>query len=105
MKVWITCFVLLFGAAELLQWIQKFSLPLPVFILGGVFLAVISNYEKLKDLPFHPEYEDPELPTRQTQPIQDSQSPTVAPSTTQPGKVISFTIRKPFQPGDVRREG
>ncbi|MBD2493953.1 hypothetical protein [Nostoc sp. FACHB-280] len=47
MKVWIACFVLLFALAELFDWLQEFSLPLPIYILGGAFLAVASNYDKI----------------------------------------------------------
>ncbi|MBD2596552.1 hypothetical protein BCD64_03005 [Nostoc sp. MBR 210] len=47
MRVWIACFVLLFALAELFDWLQEFSLPLPIYILGGAFLAVASNYDKI----------------------------------------------------------
>ncbi|MDJ0618920.1 MAG: hypothetical protein QNJ63_19625 [Calothrix sp. MO_192.B10] len=47
MRVWIACFVVLFALAQLFDWVQKFSFPLPIYILGGAFLAVASNYEKL----------------------------------------------------------
>lgn len=46
MKFWLTSFVLLFGLAELYQWVQHFTFPLPVFILGGTFLAIASNHDK-----------------------------------------------------------
>lgn len=92
MRVWITCFVLLFGAAELFDWLQKFTMPLPIFILGGVFLAIASNYSKLANLPFHPEYEEPKLPHSDAL----EATPTPAKSLRQ----VSFTIHKPFQPGD-----
>ncbi|MBW4651404.1 MAG: hypothetical protein KME06_22340 [Kastovskya adunca ATA6-11-RM4] len=46
MRVWIASFVLLFGIAELYQWFEEITLPLPVYILGGVFLAIASNYKK-----------------------------------------------------------
>lgn len=47
MRVWFICFVVLFALAQLFDWVQQFSLPLPIYILGGAFLAVASNYEKL----------------------------------------------------------
>ena len=47
MKVWFICFVVLFALAQLFDWVQQFTLPLPIYILGGAFLAVASNYEKL----------------------------------------------------------
>lgn len=47
MKVWIVCFLLLFALAELFDWMEQFKLPLPIYILGGAFLAVASNHDKL----------------------------------------------------------
>ncbi|MBV6627546.1 MAG: hypothetical protein KI793_32260 [Rivularia sp. (in: Bacteria)] len=47
MKVWFICFVALFALSQLFDWVKDFSLPLPIYILGGAFLAVASNYEKL----------------------------------------------------------
>lgn len=47
MRVWIACFVVLFAVAQLFDWVQQFYLPLPICILGGAFLAVASNYDKL----------------------------------------------------------
>jgi hypothetical protein len=32
---------------ELLQWFQKRNLPMPVLVMGGMLLAVGSNYNKL----------------------------------------------------------
>ncbi len=52
MKVWIGLFVALFGLAELFQWFRNFALPLPIFILGGAFLAIASNSDKRTGLPF-----------------------------------------------------
>lgn len=52
MKVWLTCFLLLFGMAELYQWLKHFSLPLPLYILGGAFLAIASNYNRRAGFPF-----------------------------------------------------
>ncbi len=46
MKVWLASFVALFLLAEVYQWAKLFTLPLPIFILGGAFLAIASNYEK-----------------------------------------------------------
>ncbi|PIG93627.1 hypothetical protein [Gloeocapsopsis sp. IPPAS B-1203] len=50
MKVWLACFFLLFALAELFQWAKQFSFPLPIYILGGAFLAIASNYDKLGGL-------------------------------------------------------
>ncbi len=46
MRVWLACFLVLFALAELFDWVQEFKLPLPIYILGGAFLAVASNYDK-----------------------------------------------------------
>lgn len=122
MKVWITCFIVLFGTVELLQWIQQFSLPLPVFILGGAFLAIASNYNKLTSLPFHPDYELPtpkqpvvsagsEMPlsqqpgsqqpgSQQSLPQPIAQKPVAQTSARSRAEAVSFTISKPHQPGD-----
>ncbi len=42
--------MVLFTLAELYQWLKHFQLPLPIFLLGGAFLAIISNYEKYAHL-------------------------------------------------------
>ena len=47
MRVWLACFLVLFALAELFDWVKEFNLPLPIYILGGTFLAVASNYDKL----------------------------------------------------------
>lgn len=46
-RVWFICFIALFAASQLFDWVTQFTLPLPIYILGGAFLAVASNYEKL----------------------------------------------------------
>jgi hypothetical protein len=43
MRVWAICVVVLFGAAELYQWIEGLTLPLPVLIGAGALLAIVSN--------------------------------------------------------------
>ncbi|TAE61314.1 MAG: hypothetical protein EAZ76_02775 [Nostocales cyanobacterium] len=47
MRVWLACFFVLFALAEFFDWIKDLSLPLPIYILGGAFLAVASNYDKI----------------------------------------------------------
>jgi len=47
MVFWLCCSLLLFVLVELFDWFQAFALPLPVVILAGVFLAIVSNYERL----------------------------------------------------------
>jgi hypothetical protein len=51
MKIWITCFILLFGMAEFFQWLKDLMLSLPVYIVAGVLLAIASNTEHLPSLP------------------------------------------------------
>ncbi len=46
MRVWLVSLAVLFGLAELYQWVKGFMLPLPIYVLGGAFLAIASNYEK-----------------------------------------------------------
>lgn len=106
MKVWLTCFILLFGVAEALHWLKQFSLPLPILILGGAFLAIASNYDKLTHLPFHLDYEKPEalqedVPVARSlevpqAPIQKNVRDSLSDRSTQ--QPISFTIRKHQQP-------
>ncbi|MFB2838756.1 hypothetical protein [Floridanema evergladense] len=52
MRVWVASFLLLFALAQLFRWMKHLSLPLPVFILGGVLLAIASNYDKRSGWPF-----------------------------------------------------
>lgn len=80
MRVWLACFLVLFALAELFDWLQDFSLPLPIYILGGAFLAVASNYEKIIGSYFI----DATIDT--------SPEPSLLDSSTQSPKSISFTI-------------
>jgi hypothetical protein len=50
MKVWVTCFILLFGIVEFFQWLKALTLPLPVYVVAGVLLAIASNTEHLPSL-------------------------------------------------------
>ncbi|MBD2136485.1 hypothetical protein H6F32_02530 [Anabaena sp. FACHB-1237] len=53
MAVWLVCFFVLFALAELFNWVKGFSLPLPISIVAGTFLAVVSNYDKIFGTYFH----------------------------------------------------
>lgn len=55
MKVWITSVLVLYGMVEAYQWLKHFTLPLPVFILGGAILAIASNYGKYSGWSFQPQ--------------------------------------------------
>ena len=46
MKVWMISVLILFGMVEIYQWMKHFTVPLPVFLLGGALLAIASNYRK-----------------------------------------------------------
>lgn len=91
MRVWFACFFLLFGLSELFQWMKHLSLPLPVFILGGAFLAIASNYDRRAGFPFNvlDQALNANEPPPQTIP------PAVKPQVSLPRRPISFTIRKP----------
>ena len=92
MRVWLACFLVLFGLSELFQWMKQLSLPLPVFILGGAFLAIASNYDRRAGFPFNL-MDRP--PVRDPQPMGPTSSQAVNLSrSSSPQKPISFTIRK-----------
>ncbi|PZV17298.1 MAG: hypothetical protein DCF22_03815 [Leptolyngbya sp.] len=102
MQLWLTSFILLFGAAEFWQWVQQASLPMPIFVLGGVFLAIASNYTKLSNLPLH--LDDKAL-NSSFNPVTSTQAnQAVSPANPQKSSVrpspVSFEIQKPFKPGD-----
>jgi hypothetical protein len=46
MKVWLSCFFVLFAIAECYQWAQHITIPLPFYILAGAVLAAASNADK-----------------------------------------------------------
>jgi hypothetical protein len=125
MKVWLLSFVVVFGLAELYQWLVGFSwwqqAELPITIVAGTALAVVSNYHKRAGLSWHPTFTPPKNTTsqrsvtasespiaavetdRQKLPhaVQQSVQPLVKPQLPnlefdlRPRKSISFTIRKP----------
>ena len=46
MKVSIVTFFLIFALVEFYQWIKQFTVPVPIFVFAGAFLAIASNSEK-----------------------------------------------------------
>ncbi|NCO73731.1 MAG: hypothetical protein GW795_14965 [Cyanobacteria bacterium] len=46
MKVWLVSFLLLFILTQFVLWVKNFFVPLPLYIFGGAFLAIISNYDQ-----------------------------------------------------------
>lgn len=100
MQLWLTSFILLFGAAEFWQWMQQASLPMPIFVVGGVFLAIASNYGKFS-MPFHLAEK---LSSSSNLVTSTQATPLVSPATPKKSSVrpspVSFEIEKPFKPGD-----
>ena len=45
-QAWLISVGILFVLAEFSIWLKQFILPLPIYVLGGAFLAIASNYEK-----------------------------------------------------------
>ncbi|MCS6815463.1 MAG: hypothetical protein NZ772_18075 [Cyanobacteria bacterium] len=105
MRFWVISFILLLGSAEIYQWVSHMSLPLPIFILGGVFLAIASNADK--HLPFHLSLDPSDVThdrSPNSQPSANVASSPVSPSlpsfqpthpTPSPSRSISFEIKKP----------
>jgi hypothetical protein len=50
MRIWLVCVVALFGAVQLYDWVQQMTVPLPVYGVAGLLLAVVSNFDKLPRL-------------------------------------------------------
>ncbi|MBE9032393.1 hypothetical protein IQ266_21885 [filamentous cyanobacterium LEGE 11480] len=48
----IACFFILFGLAQFWGWMQQFSLEQPIFVLGGLLLAIASNFNRRAAFPF-----------------------------------------------------
>ena len=46
MKSWLFSVVVLFIVAKAFLWLKGVILPLPLYVLGGAFLAIASNYDK-----------------------------------------------------------
>ena len=46
MRFWLFSFILIFALAQFILWVKNFFLPLPLYIFGGAFLAIASNYEQ-----------------------------------------------------------
>jgi len=102
MRFWVISVILLLGGAELYQWMRQFTLPLPVFILGGAFLAIASNYDK--HLPFRFSLNALDVQGDRIKPSASTVSPDAHQSplspelprfqTTQSSRSISFEIKK-----------
>lgn len=89
MKVWLLSVALLFGVVEFYQWLQEITLPLPLYAIAGVILAIASNYNK----GVRSHFERPSSPVEgelleDTQALQQSPTPTPR----KPRQPISFKI-------------
>ncbi len=79
-KVWLVCLLLFFSLAEFYEWGQTVTLPLPVYGLAGLLLALLSNPNRWRHL----------LSARFAQPIQPPQSSPATPVESPHQQVGSF---------------
>lgn len=111
MKLWFVSFLILFFGAEALQWFAQVhwfggvELSIPAVVIGGVGLAIASNYRQFQALGLLPElWSDAPLPS----PVAEKRPPSPPPIATdsevsqpaaepaaKPEKSISFEIPKP----------
>lgn len=91
MRVWLLSVALLFVVVEFYQWLQEVTLPLPLYAIAGVILAIASNYNKgLRSLLERPDNTvDGEL-LDNGKSLQQSQNP----SSQKSQQSISFKISK-----------
>jgi len=88
MRIWLACFGVLFAITELYQWLKHLTLPLPFYILGGAFLAIASNHDKLISSPWRDSAAAPPvMPSIPPSNLSQSTPPV------QPPQPIPFTIR------------
>lgn len=95
MRVWLSCFLVLFAIAELFQWLKHLALPLPIHILGGAFLAIVSNYNKHTGFFFQDSFAEPPSELGGYSPNLDNLNQSQSnPVPEQPPRAISFTIKR-----------
>ncbi len=68
LRFWLVCFVLLFVIVEFWQWLQGLSIALPVCLMAGAGLAIVSN---LKVSQPRSRSDDPSLPPKRSDSNQD----------------------------------
>lgn len=96
MQLWLVCFLLLFFGAEGLQWLGQMpglgavDLSVPGMVLGGIGLAIASNYRHQHRKPPLP----PDGPRQAEAPPASPIAPRM-PSFLRSPSSISFEIRKP----------
>ena len=44
LRFWLVCFGILFVMAQFWQWLREVTIALPVCIIGGIALAIASNW-------------------------------------------------------------
>lgn len=123
MKLWLVSFLILFFGAEAVQWVLQFhwfsevELSLPVVVMGGIGLAIASNYRQFQALGLLPEFfPHPELPSPRepsttisteatlSQPVETPAAATTNSRTKE--NSISFEIRKPKPVSfEIRKSG
>lgn len=54
MRIWLISFLVLLAFTRGLDWLHHLSLPLPMLLLGGVLLSIVSNESTLVGLPWMP---------------------------------------------------
>lgn len=109
MKVWLVCFLGLFGAVELYQWVAavpwlQMDFPTPILLGGGSVLAIGSNIRKANLR--KPVALPAPSPTAAIQPAPPSEPAALHPSpqlpvfdvNLQPRRSISFIVRRPSPP-------
>lgn len=101
MKLWLVCFLILFFGAEAVQWfghlpwVSSVELSLPLTVLGGIGLAIASNYRNwpaFSPPPAQPK--SPPLPSPTPQPSPTIATPAKAPKVSRKADTISFEIKK-----------
>ena len=95
MKLWLVCFLIQFLGAEAAQWLGQLpwmaslELSLPLTVMGGVGLAIASNYRHGSRVdPLPPTPEPPTLPP-------PCPTPEPAPKVSRRADTISFEIKRP----------
>ena len=109
MRIWAACVVLFFGVAEAYQWVQGLTLPLPLVVVTGLLLAIVSNLDRDTGvLPatnsaainsaataISPESAVPVMPPNLRSESSPHPNSPQLPNLSPPAPPISFTIDKP----------
>jgi hypothetical protein len=102
MKLWLVCFLILFLGAEAAQWLGQLpwiggvELSLPLTVMGGVGLAIASNYRHGSRVdPLPPPPEPSPLPSIMPPPSPPAEPPVPSPQASRRADTISFEIKRP----------